>query len=385
MYWIENKNGLRQPRANASRASITNLREVFTSLDRQGQAVAHAEFSTGEHLDINVPSSYCLNSLSKKTTISGNVLFMKRLENDIEHLARLQWGENHTWDEGTMGPWYEAVGITDIANPVDEYTVEHLGPVFPNTSLHDIIARYRAQHCSSTVSIRSLICLALQKNHPLSKLRPSKSGIAIEFQDNEYGRMGIARDKRTGQTWMWPLEEEIDSNEEFGMAPDDLGDAFVPYRDSDGRRKTVEDMVEETSEANRKLGYCPTWVGPTTRRLEYGLDRYKAHRLEKLDRRDIKRALDEELRRGGLPDTFRYPCHTSAGTVWCDWDNTEDRTGIMLRPVETGSVSEQTGWLNRQKERDGLRWWWWETMDGRTGERFPSYQQALLDFIDHGE
>ena len=73
--------------------------------------------------------------------------------------------------------------------------------------------------------------------------------------------MGIARDKRTGQTWMWPLEEEIDSNEEFGMAPDDLGDAFVPYRDSDGRRKTVEDMVEETSEANRKLGYCPTWVG----------------------------------------------------------------------------------------------------------------------------
>lgn len=104
MYWIENKNGLRQPRANAPRASITNLREVFTSLDRQGQAVAHAEFSTGEHLDINVPSSYCLNSLSKKTTISGNVLFMKRLENDIEHLARLQWGENHTWDEGDNGP-----------------------------------------------------------------------------------------------------------------------------------------------------------------------------------------------------------------------------------------------------------------------------------------
>ena len=126
-------------------------------------------------------------------------------------------------------------------------------------------------------------------------------------------------------------------------------------------------------------------MGPPTRRLEYGLDRYKAHRLEKLDRRDIKRALDEELRRGGLPDTFRYPCHTSAGTVWCDWDNTEDRTGIMLRPVETGSVSEQTGWLNRQKERDGLRWWWGETMDGRTGERFPSYQQALLDFIDHVE
>lgn len=55
MYWIENKNGLRQPRANAPRANITNLREVFTSLDRQEQSVAHVEFSTGEHLDINVP------------------------------------------------------------------------------------------------------------------------------------------------------------------------------------------------------------------------------------------------------------------------------------------------------------------------------------------
>ena len=33
--------------------------------------------------------------------------------------------------------------------------------------------------------------------------------------------MGIARDKRTGQTWMWPPEEENDANEEFGVAPDD--------------------------------------------------------------------------------------------------------------------------------------------------------------------
>lgn len=155
----------------------------------------------------------------------------------------------------------------------------------------------------------------------------------------------------------------------------------VSYRDPDGHRKTVEEMVKETDEADRRLGYHPTWVGPTTRRLEYGLDRYKAHRLERLDRRDVKRALGEELRRGGLPDTFHYPCHTDKGTIWCNWCNIEDRTKIMLKPAG-GKGAKQTGWLNRTRGRDGLRWWWWETMDGAKGEQLPSYQQALLDFID---
>lgn len=250
---------------------------------------------------------------------------MKRLELDIEHLARYQWGRAHTWDEGTMGSWSEAIGITDMSAPVEEATVERLGPVFPNTSLHDIIARYRIQHHEPNLSIYALVLLAMRKNHPLEETRPAKSGIAIEFQDNEYGWMGVARDKRTGQTWMWPLEEEADANEEFGMSPDDKADALVSYRDPDGRKKTVGEMVDEIWDEDQKLGYHPYWSGPTTRRLECRLDIYKAHRLEKLDRRDIKRALNEELERGGLPDTFHYPCHTDNGTVWCDWDSMEDR------------------------------------------------------------
>ena len=383
MYWIEDENGHRQPRANAPRVRITNLQEVFGMLDAgTDPCIAHAEYADGDTLDVQIPSNYALNSLGRKTTIvGGNILFMKRLEGDIEQLARYQWGEGHIWDEETMGPWYESVGIADIAEPADETAVEHLDPVFPNTSMHDIIARYRVQHHDPTLSIYALICLALQTNPPLTNTRTSKSGIAIEFQDNEYGWMGVARDKRTGQTWMWPLDEEIDANEEFGVAPEDYGDAFVSYRDPDGHRKTVEEMVKETDEADRRLGYHPTWVGPTTRRLEYGLDRYKAHRLERLDRRDVKRALGEELRRGGLPDTFHYPCHTDKGTIWCNWCNIEDRTKIMLKPAG-GKGAKQTGWLNRTRGRDGLRWWWWETMDGAKGEQLPSYQQALLDFID---
>ena len=235
-------------------------------------------------------------------------------------------------------------------------------------------------------SIYTLIDLALKANRPLTDQRPSKSGIAIEFKDNEYGRMGIARDKRTGQTWMWPPEEENDANEEFGVAPDDKADAFVSYRTVDGRRKTIKEMIEDIDDAEKKLGYSPTWSGPTTRRVEYGLDRYKAHRIEGLDRRDVRRALKEELERGGLPEGFHYPCHTDEGTVWCDWDCTQDRTEIMLKtkPTEPGTPwkTRQTGWLNRKTDEDGLRWWWWEDMEGREGKRLPSYQQALLDFIE---
>ncbi|WP_281775258.1 hypothetical protein [Bifidobacterium ruminantium] len=381
MYWIEDENGL-HPRANVPRVEITNLQEVFAMLDAGvDPCVAHAEFPNGERLDVEVPSNYALNSLGRKTTIvGGTILFMKRLQFDIEHLARYQWGRIHTWNEDTMGSWSEAVGITDTTKPVDEAAVGKLGQVFPNTSLLDIITRYRIQHYDPTLSVGTLIWLAMRKNHPLTDNRPSKSGIAIEFQDNEFGWMGIARDKRTGQTWMWPLGEEINVNEEFGMAPEDKADAFVAYRDSDGHKRTVGEMVDEINKANQELGYLPDWVGPTTRRLEYRLDSYKAHRLEKLDRRDIRRALHEELERGGLPDTFHYPCHTDKGTVWCDWVNEENRTEIMLKTKE--SEKQVAGWLNRVTGQDGLRWWWWETVDGAKGRRLPSYQQALLDFID---
>lgn len=237
-----------------------------------------------------------------------------------------------------MGIWWEAAGITDTSKPVDDETIERLHEAFPKTSLRGIVDRYRAQHYGHpTPSIYTLIDLALKANRPLTDQRPSKSGIAIEFKDNEYGRMGIARDKRTGQTWMWPPEEENDANEEFGVAPDDKADAFVSYRTVDGRRKTIKEMIEDIDDAEKKLGYSPTWSGPTTRRVEYGLDRYKAHRIEGLDRRDVRRALKEELERGGLPEDFHYPCHTDEGTVWCDWDCTQDRTEIMLKTQADGT------------------------------------------------
>lgn len=388
-YIIDSETGNRHPCAVAPRATIRNLREIFSMLDKGAEpCVAHVVFPTGETLDVKVPLRYRLNSLGRETVIiGGNLLFQKRLEIDIEHLARFQWGEAHKWDQGTMGIWWEAAGITDTSKPVDDETIERLHEAFPKTSLRGIVDRYRAQHYGHpTPSIYTLIDLALKANRPLTDQRPSKSGIAIEFKDNEYGRMGIARDKRTGQTWMWPPEEENDANEEFGVAPDDKADAFVSYRTVDGRRKTIKEMIEDIDDAEKKLGYSPTWSGPTTRRVEYGLDRYKAHRIEGLDRRDVRRALKEELERGGLPEDFHYPCHTDEGTVWCDWDCTQDRTEIMLKtkPTEPGTPwkTRQTGWLNRKTDEDGLRWWWWEDMEGREGKRLPSYQQALLDFIE---
>lgn len=282
-YIIDSETGNRHPCAVAPRATIRNLREVFSMLDKGAEpCVAHVVFPTGETLDVKVPLRYRLNSLGRETVIiGGNLLFQKRLEIDIEHLACFQWGEAHKWDQGTMGIWWEAAGITDTSKPVDDETIERLHEAFPKTSLRGIVDRYRAQHYGHpTPSIYTLIDLALKANRPLTDQRPSKSGIAIEFKDNEYGRMGIARDKRTGQTWMWPPEEENDANEEFGVAPDDKADAFVSYRTVDGRRKTIKEMIEDIDDAEKKLGYSPTWSGPTTRRVEYGLDRYKAHRIE---------------------------------------------------------------------------------------------------------
>ena len=53
--------------------------------------VAHVVFPTGETLDVKVPLRYRLNSLGRETVIiGGNLLFQKRLEIDIEHLARFQ-------------------------------------------------------------------------------------------------------------------------------------------------------------------------------------------------------------------------------------------------------------------------------------------------------
>lgn len=270
-YIIDSETGNRHPCAVAPRATIRNLREVFSMLDKGAEpCVAHVVFPTGETLDVKVPLRYRLNSLGRKTVIiGGNLLFQKRLEIDIEHLARFQWGEAHKWDQGTMGIWWEAAGITDTSKPVDDETIERLHEAFPKTSLRGIVDRYRAQHYGHpTPSIYTLIDLALKANRPLTDQRPSKSGIAIEFKDNEYGRMGIARDKRTGQTWMWPPEEENDANEEFGVAPDDKADAFVSYRTVDGRRKTIKEMIEDIDDAEKLTEFITGLTGITDHMLQ---------------------------------------------------------------------------------------------------------------------
>lgn len=168
-YIIDSETGNRHPCAVAPRATIRNLREVFSMLDKGAEpCVAHVVFPTGETLDVKVPLRYRLNSLGRKTVIiGGNLLFQKRLEIDIEHLARFQWGEAHKWDQGTMGIWWEAAGITDTSKPVDDETIERLHEAFPKTSLRGIVDRYRAQHYGHpTPSIYTLIDLALKANRP---------------------------------------------------------------------------------------------------------------------------------------------------------------------------------------------------------------------------
>ena len=80
MYWIEDGNGRRQPRANAPQVRITNLQEVFGMLDAgTDPCVARAEYANGDTMDVEIPSNYARNSIGRKTRIRGNELFIKRL------------------------------------------------------------------------------------------------------------------------------------------------------------------------------------------------------------------------------------------------------------------------------------------------------------------
>ena len=89
MYWIEDGNGRRQPRANAPQVRITNLQEVFGMLDAgTDPCVAHAEYANGDTMDVEIPSNYARNSIGRKTRIRGNELFIKRLNVDLSYLAR---------------------------------------------------------------------------------------------------------------------------------------------------------------------------------------------------------------------------------------------------------------------------------------------------------
>lgn len=94
--------------------------------------------------------------------------------------------------------------------------------------------------------------------------------------------------------------------------------------------------------------------------------------------------MDEELRRGGLPEQFDYPCHAPDGEpVWCRWDvqggpdYAEDAIMMGEKPD-----ARKIGTLTRRTDGDGLRWWQWTDTDGNQGKPLPSYEQAMLDFID---
>ena len=62
-YIIDSETGNRHPCAVAPRATIRNLREVFSMLDKGAEpCVAHVVFPTGETLDVKVPLRYRLNN-----------------------------------------------------------------------------------------------------------------------------------------------------------------------------------------------------------------------------------------------------------------------------------------------------------------------------------
>lgn len=386
MYWIEDGNGHRRPCANAPRAEITNLQEVFAMLDAGTKpCIAHAEYANGDTMDVQIPSNYARNSIGRKTRIRGNELFIKRLNVDISYLARYEWGRVHQWDEGRLGSWTDAIGVPWDDTPVDPDIVSRLQPVFPQSDITGWLDLYSIRRRWAPVPGTSTLIHALlheERNMPLEPRRPAKSGIAFETRDTGYGEMGVARDKRTGQTWMWPMGEERDHNMEFGVAPE-TGGAFVNYRDADGRKRSIKEMVGEIDEENNCLGWNPSWVGPTNRRLEYSMDPHGQNALIRLDRRDIKRALDEELRRGGLPESFDYPCRTVGGRiVWCRWDGLGGQE--CEHPIVTGDKPDarKVGTLTRRTDKNGLRWWQWTDADGNQGKPLPSYEQAMLDFID---
>ena len=211
MYWIEDGNGRRQPRATAPQVRITNLQEVFGMLDAgTDPCVAHAEYANGDTMDVEIPSNYARNSIGRKTRIRGNELFIKRLNVDLSYLARYEWGRTHQWDENELGSWTDAIGVPFDETLADRDIATRLQPVFPKSDIAGWLDLYSIRRGWAPVPSTSELIRALlheRENAPLRQHRPANSGIAYETFDSGYGEMGVARDKRTGQTWMWPMDE----------------------------------------------------------------------------------------------------------------------------------------------------------------------------------
>ena len=114
-------------------------------------------FPTGETLDVKVPLRYRLNSLGRETVIiGGNLLFQKRLEIDIEHLARFQWGEAHKWDQGTMESGGRRPESRTRRNPLTTRRSKDSTKRFPKPAFA----------ASSTVTVRSITAI---RPHPSTR------------------------------------------------------------------------------------------------------------------------------------------------------------------------------------------------------------------------
>lgn len=344
MYAFRNDDGTRRPCAIIPQTSVENLDEVIERLDAGEPRKGRARLD-GETFEFDIPDTYALNSIGRKTRIEGNELFAKRLNVDLAYLARYEWGRAHQWDENELGSWTDAIGVPFDETPIDRDIVARLQPVFPKSDIAGWLSRYAIRRRWAPVPGASTLIRALlheRENAPLSQRRPANSGIAYETLDSGYGEMGVARDKRTGQTWMWPMREERD-------------------------RYDVLYLLLNRSEADR------------------------------IDRRMIGNAMGEELRRGGLPESFDYPCRTHEGEiVWCRWNPKLDQclqakwkgsnwgTGEAdTAPIMMGGKrnARKVGTLARRMDADGVRWWQWTDMDDNRGESLPSFEQAMLDFV----
>ena len=296
MYILKNNDGSPRPCAIVPPASIANLDEAFERLDA-GEPCRGIAMVGDDEVEFDIPEEYALNSLGRKTRIGGNELFAKRLRQDLAYLARYEWGRAHTWNEDELGAWNDAVGVPRDETPVDPVIEARLRPVFPESDIAGILARYATRRrWAPTPDAGTLIRILLneERNMPMRRRRPAKSGIALEVRDTEYGEMGVARDKRTGQTWMWPMDEER---------------RFSPWS-------------------------------------------HNADMSNRLDRRDIKSAFDEELQRGGLPESFDHPCRTSDGEiVWCRWDGLGDQDREEY-PIMAGGMPDarKVGTLARLRD-----------------------------------
>lgn len=182
-YIIDSETGNRHPCAVAPRATIRNLREVFSMLDKGAEpCVAHAEYANGDTMDVEIPSNYARNSIGRKTRIRGNELFIKRLNVDLSYLARYEWGRTHQWDENELGSWTDAIGVPFDETLADRDIATRLQPVFPKSDIAGWLDLYSIRRgwapVPSYTKGRTLLCVSTDRPILVSHTRRSTADTA---------------------------------------------------------------------------------------------------------------------------------------------------------------------------------------------------------------